>query len=182
MDLKIFQIDSVANSGINTPEMIDFTHIGLFPKQYASKGLIDKVEYYRYLDSGVYSELIVEKVYSYTFAGGIYTGIGDTVNWYDLDDNIGYSVAFYRTLLPFESIEFGAKKRSNIIGTVKIYTLSQIGLVNGYDLIDTITPQISIYIQGPITPLTDAIQALVGVKAYMTQQLATTLNTILNDV
>ena len=47
MELKVFQIDSIANSGINTPEMIDFTHIGLYPKQYMTKGLINKIEYYR---------------------------------------------------------------------------------------------------------------------------------------
>jgi len=190
MNLKIFQIDSVGNSGITTPEMIDFDHLGLYPKQYMTKGLIDKIEYYREYSEGVFSDLILDKVYSYEFVDGVYVAIYDTVNWYTIDDQIGYSIPFFKEILPYERFGFGEKKRSNIIGVVKDYVLTTMqdiygkdqGLLYGYDLVGSLNTQIGIYIQGPITPLTTAVQNTVGVKPYMTQQIATEIITILTDV
>ena len=190
MELKVFQIDSIANSGINTPEMIDFTHIGLYPKQYMTKGLINKIEYYREYVGGEYTDLIVEKVYSYEFVEGVYVGIYDTVNWYNSSDQIAYSTPFFKELLPYERYSFGEKKRNNIIGVVKDYVLTTMqdiygkeqGLAYGYDLVGSVNSQIIIYIQGPITPLTTAVQNLVGVKVYMTQDIADNIISILTDV
>lgn len=186
MELKIFLIDTVNNSGLSVPEMIDYDHIGLFNKRTESKGLTDKAEYFRYWDpqTNVYTDKIVEVNFTYHYSqqANVYTGITTQVNWIKTDEQIGHTREFVKTFVGYEMIDFGLQKRNNIIGTTKLFVLSQIGLANGFDLLESVPTEIELYIQGPITPLTTAIQGLVGVKVYMTQQLADEINLILNNV
>lgn len=183
MSLKIFQIDIVANVGINVPEMVDFDHIGLYKKKFTSKGMVNKIEYYTdFEEPNIYSNLIVQTEFTYGFSNNIYTDVSTLVKWYNEENEIGHERSFFRKFLGWESIDFALEKRNNIIGNTKLFVLSQIGLANGFDLLQTIDAQMMLYIQGPVQPLVDAVQQQVGVKPYMTQLLADQICSILIDV
>lgn len=181
MSLKIFQIDIVANSRISGPEMIDYTHIGLFRKQTQDKGLLTKAEFFRRFDGVTYSDLIVEEVYSYIENPPLYLGKTTVVNWYDLDETIGYSNAFTYMFLPNEIIDFGMDKRNNVLAVAKLYAFQVMG-ANAFGLLDYCVSEISSYIQGNTAPLTARVNAAVGVVPGMTQPIADNINGILSDL
>lgn len=181
MDLKIFQIDSVMNSGIVTPQLVNYRHVGLFKKETQEKGLSIKLEFFQNYENGVYSNLIVEEVYTYIEQNPLYLGIQTQVNWYDLEDNIGFSTNFTYMFLPNEIIEFGIKKRSNVLSNAKLYAFQQLGQ-NAYTLLDNCQAEMSIYVQGNTPPLIDKVNAQVGVVTGLTQPIADTINAILTDL
>ena len=184
MELKIFLIDIVANTGINIPEMIDYTHVGLFKKVNESKGNIDSDEFFLNLENGIFSDLIVKQsyVYDYDALTNLYSGYHTTVEWLNIDESIGHTKAYHRLFKPFESVDYGIVKRNRVLSNAKLYTVSQIGFPDGFDLLTTVDAQTALYIQGLTSALTAAINAQVGVKPYMTQQLADNINAILTDL
>lgn len=181
MNLKIFQINAVMNSGISTPEMINYRHIGLFKKETQDKGLTTKVEFFQYFEDNVYSNLVVEEVYTYIEQNPLYIGMQTQVNWYDLEDNVGFTNNFTYMFLPNEIIEFGIEKRSNVLSNAKLYAFQQLGQ-NAYTLLDNCQAQISIYVQGNTPPLVAQINAQVGVVNGLTQQIADNINEILTNL
>ena len=58
MELKILNLDTVVNSGIREPELVNYDNLGFYKKKTTSKGLVDRCEYYLNYDAGVYSNLI----------------------------------------------------------------------------------------------------------------------------
>lgn len=180
-DLKIFQLNAVANSGIFTPQMIDYSHIGLFKKSTQDKGLLLKCEYFENHENNVYSNLIVEEVYQYIEQNPLYLGITTTVNWYDLQDQIGDSTNFTYMFLPNEIIEFGIKKRSNVLSNAKLYAFQQLG-PNAYILLDNCQAEISIYVQGNTNPIISKVNGQVGIVPGFTQQMADQINSILSNL
>jgi hypothetical protein len=181
MDLKIFQIDAVANSGIWTPQMVDYRHIGLFKKATMDKGLVNKLEFFESFENDVYSNLIVEEVYNYLEQGALYVGTQTTVNWYDLDGNVGFTTNFSYMFLPNEIIDFGIQKRSNVMANAKLYAFQELAQ-NAFVLLDNCQAQMSIYIQGNTPPLIAQVNAQVGVVVGLTQAIADTINAILEDL
>lgn len=181
MDLKIFQIDAVANSGICGPEMIDYTHIGLFRKQTEIKGALMKSEFFRTFENNIFSDLIVEEVYEYIESSPLYLGKITTVNWYNLDETIGFSNTFTYMFLPNEIINFGMNKRSNVLAIAKLYAFQVLG-TNAFDLLDYAVNQISSYVQGNTAPLVARVDESVSTKPYMTQAIADNINGILTDL
>lgn len=180
-NLKIFSLDVVANSGIQTPQMIDYRHIGLFKKATEDKSLLTKLEFYETFENNIYTNKIIEEVYEYIENAPLYVGQKTTVNWIDTENNIGFSTDFTYMFLPNEIIEFGEKKRKNVLSNAKLYALQQIG-ANAYTLLDFCQVQMSIYVQGNTPPLINRVNEAVGIIAGMTQPIATNINTILNNL
>lgn len=181
MDLKIFQIDCVANSGTNTVQMIDYRHIGLFKKTVMNKGLVEKIQFFELFDGEVYSNLIVEEVYSYIVEFPLYLGKTTLVNWYDLDGNASFIVPFTYMFTNNEIIECGITKRSNVMSDAKLYAFMQLGQ-NAFILLDNCISEISNYIQGNTQPLVDKVNTQVGIVPNLTQQIANTIINILEDL
>jgi len=181
MDLKIFQINSVLNSGINGPEMVDYTHIGLFRKQTETKGALMKSEFFREFDGTNYSDLIVEEVYSYIEQTPLYLGKTTAVNWYDLEGAIGYTNEFTYMFLPNEIINFGMDKRSNVLAIAKLYAFQVLGS-DAFVLLDYCVNQISSYIQGNTNPLILRVNSAVDFTPGMTQPIADNINGILTNL
>jgi hypothetical protein len=183
MSLKIFQLDVVANSGIIVPEMIDYTHAGLFRKQTEVKGALMKSEFFKNFENNVYSDLIVEEVYEYIESNPLYIGKKTSVNWYDTDDTIGHIKEFTYMFLPNEIIDFGINKRSNVLAIAILYifqgTLSE---ANAFDLLDYCQGQIITYVQGNSAPIITRLNESVVTKPYMTQQIADAVIAILTDL
>lgn len=180
-DLKIFQIDVVANSGIYTPQMVNYRHIGLFKKSIEDKGVLTKLEFYESFSEGIYKNKIVEEVYTYIEQNPLYLGMETKVNWYDLQDQIGFSTDFTYMFLPNEIIDFGIKKRSNVLANAKLYAFQQLGQ-NAFILLDNCQSEISIYIQGNTPPLIAKVNEQVGVVQGLTQNMADTINAILTNL
>lgn len=181
MSLKIFQIDVVANSRISGPEMIDYTHIGLFRKQTQDKGLLMKSEFFRHFDGINYSDLIVEEVYAYIESPPLYLGKTTVVNWYNMENEVEYSNNFTYMFLPNEIIDFGMDKRNNVLSNAKLYAFQQLG-ANAYTLLDNCQGQMSIYVQGNTAPLLVQVNTQVGVVPGLTQPIADTINYILSNL
>lgn len=181
MNLKIFQIDAVMNSGISTPQMVNYRHIGLFKKETQNKGLTVKLEFFQYFENNVYSNLVVEEVYTYIEQNPLYIGTQTQVNWYNLEDNIAFTTNFTYMFLPNEIIEFGIKKRSNVLSNAKLFAFQQLG-ANAYTLLDNCQSQMSIYTQGNTAPLIAQVNLQIGVVIGMTQQIADNINAILIDL
>ena len=181
MDLKIFQINSVMNSGIAAVQLINYRHIGLFKKTIQDKGLDIKTEFYQYLDNNVYSNLVVEEVYTYIEQNPLYLGVTTDVNWYDLTDTVAETQSFTYMFLPNEIIEFGIKKRSNVLSNAKLYAFQQLG-INAYTLLDNCQAQMSIYVQGNTAPLIAKVTAQIGAVPGLTQPMVDTINYILSDL
>lgn len=182
MELKILGLDTVVNSGVMQPELINYDNLGFFKKKTTAKGLLTRCEYYLNFDGGTYSDLIVDVSYTYTYNGAVYTGQTTTVNWINTDDTIGFTKVFIKAFMTWEMVDFGMTKRNNILSTAKIYTLTSVGLANGYDLLDACAAEMVKYVEGPYQPLIDKVNSLVGVKVYLTQQVADGINAILSDI
>jgi hypothetical protein len=182
MDLKILTLDVVVNSGVTQVELVNYDTLGLFKKKTTANGLVSRCEYYVEFDGETYSNKLVDVTFSYTFNGVVYIGSTTRVQWINLDEEVGYEKTFVKTFMPWEIIDFGVIKRTNILSTAKLYALGQIGIVNGYDLMNACAIEVEQYISGPYQPLVDKILSLVGVKAYLTLELATNINQILTDL
>jgi hypothetical protein len=180
--LKILTLDVVVNSGVMEPELIPYDYLGFHKKKTTVKGLVSRCEYYLNFDGVEYSDLIVEVIYSYSFNGVVYTASTTTVNWIRLDESIGHSKTFTKNFMPWEVVDFGMTKRNNILSTTKIYVIGAIGVNNGYDLLSSCATEMTAYVEGPFQPLIAKINSLVGVKPYLTQQLADNINSILTDI
>lgn len=183
MELKVLMIDCVANSRIQSPELVPYDHLGLFKKKTMSKGLLIKTEYYRVFENDVYSDLYVEEIHEHHYNGVYYTGTTTTVKWYDIYDEVGYQNEHNKIFTIEEIRDFGKKKRQVILSTVEMYTLGQIGLENGTDLMSSLAFETKNYVDG-VSPtfICAAVSAFVGVKPYLSQNLANTINAIFSDI
>ena len=182
MDLKILNLDVVVNSGVTQPELVNYDTLGLFKKKTTSKGLVSRCEYFEQFDGKDYINKLVDVSYSYTFNGVVYIASITRVQWLNLHDEVGFEKTFLKTFMPWEIIDFGITKRTNILSTAKLFALGQIGIVNGYDLMNACASEVEQYISGPFQPLIDKMNSLVGVKPYLTTELAAAINTILTDL
>lgn len=181
--LKILELDIVANSGLcNVSEMVNYNQIGLVKKKLYSKGLLLKTEYFVSKNGNVYENKILEETYQYLEQSVLFVGIITTINWLNTEDEIGYTKTFVKEFLPNEIINFGIERRSNVIANVKLYVFQTIGEVNAFDLLGSVESEISTYEQGYTSPLVDKVQSLVGVKPYLTQQIADAINSQLTDL
>jgi hypothetical protein len=181
MELKIFQINCVANSGINTPQMVNYRHIGLFKKTTESKGVCVSEQFYEFFENGIYSNLVVQEIYTYIQQAPFYIGKRTDVYWYNLDDSIGDSNGFTYMFTNNEIINFGTSKRSNVLANAKLYAFQVLGQ-NAYSLLDYCEFEISVYIQGNTPPIIAKVLQSVGVVTGMTQPIADNINAILLDL
>jgi hypothetical protein len=183
-NLKIYQLDVVANSGIVIPQLINYNFIGLYKKPIQDKGLPIATEYYRSFDinNNTYDDLFVKEEYSYIEQNPLYLGVNTLVKWYDLDNNVGLEVQqATRMFNNSEIIDFGITRRSNVIANTKMYAFQQLGQ-NAFSLLDYCSIEISTYIQGNSPPLISKVNQSVGFVSGMTHQIADTINGILSNL
>jgi len=181
-NLKIFQLDVVANSGLTVPQLINYNFIGLYKKPIQNKGLPISTEYYKNLSNNIYSDLFVKEEYSYIEQPPLYLGVNTVVKWYDTNDVVGLEIQqATRMFNNSEIIDFGITRRSNVIANAKMYAFQQLGQ-NAYSLLDYCSIEISTYIQGNSPPLIAKVNQSVGIVMGMTQQLADNINNILTDL
>lgn len=182
MDLKLMLLDVVVNSGIFSPEQVDYAKLGLFPKQYYTKGVITRTEYYFSYVNPTFSDLYVRINYAYTLTGTLYTSRIVTTEFIDTTEAIGYQTVHTENLTIQESFELEHAARENILGLAKEYALTTLGLTDYYDLMETCAVNVGLYVEGPYLPLTDQITALIGVKPYVDAPFAAAINAILSDI
>ena len=188
-ELRIYQIDNIANTGITIPEMFDYNHFGFEKKKNygdlnvgTEKGLLLNIEYYQSKYGNNYQNLLIKEEYSYIKQSILFVGVTTTVKWYDLDGNVGYQKEFTKMFNSQEIIDFGINRRNYLLATSKIYCTQSIPN-DIYDYLDYVNNEMLIYAQGQTAPLIAKIQASVNpVKPYITQQIADQLVYILDNV
>lgn len=181
-NLKIQQVGNFWGS-IN-PELIDYDLLGMFKKKTIDQGLILKTEYFQYFDEETqeYKGLAIEEKYEPIKSGIIYVGRKTTVSWYDFDGKVAYSKEFTKKFLPWEIINFGIERRSNVTAQAKLYLLGVLGTKNAFDLLGYVNSELELYIQGNQEPLLTKVSNSGAVKAYMTPEIIqTTLDTLTLD-
>jgi len=187
--LKIFTIDTVANTGIVVPEMFDYNHFGFEKKKIygdlgngQQKGLLLATEYYQYKNGNTYENLLIKEEYSYSRQGILFVGNSTTVKWYDTDGNVGFEKSFSKIYNAQEIIDFGINRRNYLLSIAKIYCVQTIPN-DIYDYLDYLNSEILTYAQGQTAALVAKIQASVNpVKPYITQAIADQLVYILDNV
>lgn len=179
--LKILSLDTVVNSGVLRPEQVRIDDIGLFRKLTYSKGILTRIEYYTDFDGENYSNIIAITSLTQTFNGVVYTSQTKTTQYFDDSDSIDYTTAFTTTFVDEEYFDFAIQKRNNMLTDAKLIALNSLGAVNFNDLISALPLQITSYLNGPYQPIVDELNALVGVKVYLTQELADAMIAILTD-
>jgi len=163
---------------IEDPIYIDFTIYGLHVKKYYSYGELILTEYYKTLVGNTYSDLVLKEEDTYT-RNEINLAISKVkvITWYKEDDSVGCTNTIHRVYDTQESITESEIRRSNLVSDAQIYTLSQVGIVNCQDLLNSLNNEINLYVKGSTQPLFDSIQA--STKEYLTQEMKDNLITIL---
>lgn len=187
MDLKIFTIDAIVNTGIIVPEMFDYNHFSFEKKKnygaldnVQEKGLLLSTEYYQYKNGNTYENLLIKEEYTYQRQGVLFVGNSTSVKWYNNKDSVGYEKSFSKSYNAQEMIDFGINRRNYLLATAKIFCIQSIPN-NIYDYLDYVNTEMITYAQGQTTALISKIQGSVNpVKPYITENIANQLVYILD--
>jgi len=156
---------------MDNPSRLDYDILGLYKKPTIIKGELVLVEYYRNYDGVTYSDLVIKETRQYlrdpqtTLA---YKRI-QTSTWYMEDDSIGLELTFEKYYPMPQSIDEAIRRRSNIIGEAKIFTLYNIGLANSQDYMMALSHEINLYINGATQYMYDAVTN--STQPYITQEI-----------
>ena len=159
---------------IEAPTDLNYDLYGLHKKRTLNQGELNLIEYYSTYDGTTYSDLVLkeERVYARD-VNNLVQFRTQTTTWYLTDDTVGCTKVTTKYYAIEESIAESEIRRGNLISTAKLYTLSQIGIENCWDFIQSINTEITLYIQGATQFLKDAITA--STKPYLTPTIIGTL-------
>ena len=161
---SIFKIYNYVNN-IN-PEVFytpPFDHnyniVGLSKKRIFTKGELNSIDYYGYVDSGgTYQDLVLTEYRTYYRKNRMVYKRKLHINWFLDDNTIGAHKTTYKYYSTEESIKLGERRRRNIISNMKINTLGLIQLISGVTQVEAtmigmaflgvITTEISQFIEG----------------------------------
>jgi hypothetical protein len=162
---------------------IDYNIQGYQKKQiFDNKGDLVIVEYYQDFneETSIYSNLMVKetRVYTRNATTTLVTKREMNIQWFTNSDEV---IAVKNTVKYYDAengYESNKCSRKNLINKASMYLLSQVGLQNGKNFLNTVSLSISTYIDGNIQPLLDLIST--SNEPYMSANIKATLNVILN--
>jgi hypothetical protein len=174
IDNPVFKLTGSLDSPVN----IDYDVFGLHKKRTLNQGELSLVEYFKNYDGETYSDLVVKEERTYTRdSNNLVQYRTQTSTWYLTDDTVGATKTTTKYYSIQESVAESETRRGNLVATAKLYTLSQIGIENCWDFLNSINNEMNLYIQGATGYLFDAIAN--SDKAYMTNEIKGTLAYIL---
>lgn len=176
LDSKNFKI----NGSTDSPANIDYDIYGFSKKRTIIKGVLTKVEYFRYFDGTTYDDLIIEenRVYNRDAIGIVQTR-DVTINFFYNDGTIGETKSWTKYYNPDESIQEGMDRRNNMISAAKTVLLRELKLLYGeptnqsygFDLLTSVKAQMDYFKDGYAQPLRDAITN--STKPYLNANIKT---------
>jgi hypothetical protein len=148
---------------------------------FDNKGDVFTLSYYQNYDpvGEVFSNLKVRETRTYTRdnTNGLLTERAILIEWY-----IGGNVIATKNLTKYYTSEEGyamnQRARKNLTNKASMYLVSAVGLADSQNFLNSVATEISIYIEGDIQPLLDAISA--STEPYMNATVKGTLDSILN--
>jgi hypothetical protein len=166
-------------TGTNTsPVDLDYDIYGLHKKRTFVQGELVLTEYYRNYDGTTYSDLVVDEGREYTRdANNLAQYRTQISRWYLTNDEVGATKTTTKYYTVHESVAESETRRANLVADAKLYTLSQIGIANCWDFLQSINVEIDLYIQGATQYLKDSIMA--STKPYLNETMKGTLVYIL---
>lgn len=150
------------------PLDFDYNVLGLSKKRTFSKGELDKIEYYGYLDSGgTYQDLILTEYRTFYRKDRMVYKRKLDIEWYLDDGTTGATKTTYKYYSPEESLKLGERRRRNVISDLKIASIGLLQQVSGLTQIEAtmtglgflgiVTTEITKYIEGVEQPLKDKV-------------------------
>jgi hypothetical protein len=170
MEAKKFKI----NNSYESPQLLDFSILGLHKKRTIVTGELRIVEYFNEFDGTTYSDLVVRENRTYHRNSiGLVQYRTLFVEWFMNDDTLGTTTTTLKYYSPTESIDEGIERRKNVIANAKIYCLNTIGQTYAFDLLISLKTYIDIYTEGYKAPLIGAVNA--STKPYLTSDIKTVI-------
>jgi hypothetical protein len=173
MENKIYKIynymNCVSPENFTTPPFdYNYNILGLSKKRIFTKGELDRVDYYGYVDSGgTYQDLVLSEYREYYRRDRMVYLRRQTIYWYHDDNTTGSTKTTDKFYSLEESIKLGVRRRGNIISNLKIEIIGLIqmtsGLTNteatiiGMEFLDEFSNEIYKFVEGVEEPLKDKL-------------------------
>ena len=142
-NLLIYQI---ARIWLNSPETIDYSHLGLEKDTNdIIDGLPNTIVYREVWENGTKKD-VVKEYFTYTISNDIIVAITTQVEWYDLDDTIGYTKVFINDFSDLTKDanrgkirEVGIVKGRNLIRSAEMTAFFTLGEELAFEFFDLLT-------------------------------------------
>jgi len=142
----------------------NYNILGLSKKRSFTKGELEKIEYYGYVDSGMtYQDLVLTEYRTFYRKDRMVYKRVMTVDWYLEDGTTGATKTTQKYYSPEESLKLGERRRRNVISDLKIASIGLLQAISGYtqieatmigmDFLGIVTTEITKYIEGVEDPL-----------------------------
>jgi len=142
----------------------NYNILGLSKKRTFTKGQLEQIDYYGYMDSGgTYQDLILTEYREFYRKDRMVYLRKMHVDWYLEDDTVGAHKTTLKYYSPEESLKLGERRRRNVISDMKISCIGLLQAISGLTQIEAtmqgmgflamITTEITQYIEGIEDPL-----------------------------
>ena len=137
----------------------DYNILGLSKKRTFTKGELNKIEYYGYVDSGgTYQDLVLTEYRTFYRKDRMVYKRVLHIDWYLSDDTVGAHKTTHKHYSVEESLKLGERRRRNIISDLKISSIGLLQMISGLTRIEAtmqgmeflgvVTAEITQYIEG----------------------------------
>lgn len=142
----------------------NYNIVGLSKKRTFTKGELDRIDYYGYVDSeGEYQDLVLTEYRTYYRKDRMVFKRKLHIDWYLEYGSVGAEKTTYKHYSTEESLKLGETRRRNIISNMKISTIGLIQMLQGVTSVEAtmigmaflgqITTEIGQFIEGVEDPL-----------------------------
>ena len=149
---------------LTSPYNYDFNILGLSKKRVFTKGELNKIDYYGYVDTGgTHQELVLTEYRTFYRKDRMVYMRKMDIDWYLSDDSTGATKTTFKHYSVEESLKLGERRRRNIISDLKISSIGLLELISGLTRVEAtlhgmiflgvITAEITQYIEGMEDPL-----------------------------
>lgn len=142
----------------------NYNIIGLSKKREFTKGELERIDYYGYVDSGMtYQDLVLTEYRTFYRKNRMVYKRKMTVDWYLENGMTGATKTTEKYYSAEESLKLGERRRRNVISDLKIASIGLLQMISGYtqieatmagmDFLGIVTSEITKYIEGVEDPL-----------------------------
>lgn len=142
----------------------NYNILGLSKKRSFTKGELERIDYYGYVDSGMtFQDLVLTEYRTFYRKDRMVYKRKMTVDWYLEDGTTGATKTTLKYYSPEESLKLGERRRRNVISDLKIASIGLLQAISGLtqieatmigmDFLEIVTTEITKYIEGVEDPL-----------------------------
>jgi len=146
----------------------NYNILGLSKRRTFTKGQLEQIDYFGYMDSGgTYQDLVLTEYREFFRRDRMVYMRKLRVNWYMDDGSVGAEKTTFKYYSAEESLKLGERRRRNVVSDMKISTIGLLEMISGMTRIEAtmfgmeflgmITNEITQYIEGVEDPLKNKI-------------------------